>query len=204
VASHARASVVAAFDRIAGFYDTALLQRLAYRPNQDAVVSELSRRSARRILDVGCGTGILATRIWRDLRPEVVYGCDPSPGMLAQARERCRHVRWLLGSAEQVPLDDRSLDAVITTEAFQFFDQRAAIDEFRRLLEPGGVVVIAMLTAPVPAVNALLRLAPARWPTRGQLRGLLREGGLEVRNQRPVRPRLGALFPGFATVAVRP
>jgi ubiquinone/menaquinone biosynthesis C-methylase UbiE len=194
---------VAAFNRIARFYDAEILQRVAYRPNHDAVVSELRRAGARRVLDVGCGTGILTERIWRDLRPAAVYGCDPSRGMLEQARERSREVRWLQGNAEQVPLDDAALDAVVTTEAFQFFDQPAALDEFARLLEPGGIVVIAMLTAPTPAVGVLTRLVPAQWPTRGQLRAMLGQAGFEVRRQRPVRPLMGPLSPGFATVAVR-
>jgi ubiquinone/menaquinone biosynthesis C-methylase UbiE len=203
VAAEARTSVVAAFDRIARFYDAAVLQRLVYKPNHDAVVSELRRAEARRVLDVGCGTGILATRIWRDLQPEVVFGCDPSPGMLEQARERSGDVSWLLGSAERIALDDEALDAVVTTEAFQFFDQPSALREFWRLLAPGGIVVIAMLTAPVPAMSAAWRLAPARWPTRGQLRQMFEDAGFEVRLQRPVRPLLGRLSPGFATVAVR-
>jgi ubiquinone/menaquinone biosynthesis C-methylase UbiE len=204
VAAQPRTSVVAVFDRIARVYDTPILQRVAYRPNHDAVVSELRRSGARRVLDVGCGTGILTTRIWRDLRPEVVYGCDPSPGMLEQAQERSHDVSWLQGTAERVPLDDRAVDAVVTTEAFQFFDQRAALDEFFRLLEPGGTALIAMLTPPMPALSVLTGLAPARWPTRGQLKGMLGEAGFEVRRQRPVRPLLGPLSPGFATVAVRP
>jgi ubiquinone/menaquinone biosynthesis C-methylase UbiE len=193
---------VAAFNRIARFYDAEILQWVAYKPNHDAVVSELRRAGVRRVLDVGCGTGILTERIWRDLRPEVIYGCDPSPGMLEQARERSRDVRWLGGSAEQVPLADATVDAVVTTEAFQFFDQPAALDEFARLLEPGGIVVIAMLTPPTAAAGVLTRLVPARWPTRGQLRAMLGEAGFEVRRQRPVRPLLGPLSPGFATVAV--
>jgi ubiquinone/menaquinone biosynthesis C-methylase UbiE len=203
VATQPRSSVVAAFDWIARFYDSAVLQRVAYRPNHDAVVSELRLSGAHRVLDVGCGTGILATRIWRDLRPEVVYGCDASLGMLEQARERSGEVRWLHGSAERVPIGDGLLDAVVTTEAFQFFDQPAALREFHRLLEPGGIVVIAVLTPSVPAVNALLRVAPARWPTKGQLRRMLEDARFEVRRQRPVRPLLGPLSPGFATVAVR-
>lgn len=203
MAAQPRTSVVATFDRIARFYDAEILQRVAYKPNHDAVVSELRRAGARRVLDVGCGTGILTERIWRDLQPEVIFGCDPSPGMLQQARERSRDVRWLEGSAERVPLDAGTLDAVVTTEAFQFFDQPAALDEFARLLAPGGIVVIAMLTAPTPAVGVLTRLAPARWPTRGQLRAMLSEAGFDVRRQRPVRPLLGPLSPGVATVAVR-
>ena len=203
MAAQPRSSVVGAFDRIARFYDTAVLQRLAYRPNHDAVVSELGRTDARRVLDVGCGTGILPTRISRDLSPEVIYGCDASLGMLEHARERSGEVRWLHGSAERVPLENGAVDAVVSTEAFQFFDQPTALREFHRLLVPGGIVVIAVLTPAVPVLNELLRLAPARWPSRGQLRAMLEEAGFEVLRQRPVRPLLGPLSPGFATVAVR-
>jgi ubiquinone/menaquinone biosynthesis C-methylase UbiE len=195
--------VVGAFDRIARFYDGEVLQRIAYRPNHDAVVSELARTGASRVLDVGCGTGILAARVWRELRPEVIYGCDASLGMLRQARERSDEVRWLHGSAERVPIDEGALDAVVTTEAFQFFDQPAALREFHRLLMPHGIVVIAVLTPPLEVINTLTRLAPARWPTKRQLRAMLAQAGFDVLRQRPVRPLMGPLSPGFATVAVR-
>lgn len=192
------------FDQVSRFYDNELLQRIAYRPNHDAVIAELRRYRSRRVLDIGCGTGILTTRVQRTLEPEVVYGCDASEGMLAKARERSSKVEWVQGSAEQLPFDDGAVDAVITTEAFHFFDKPAALREFHRVLEPGGHAVIAVITPLVPIPEALTALGPATWPTRGQLRGLAERAGLEVVSQRSVRPMLGPLWPGVATVLVRP
>ncbi len=201
-AAHGRPTVVRAFDVISRLYDLGALQRLVYRPNHDAVLDELRRVGARRVVDVGCGTGILATRIQQLLRPEQVIGCDPSEGMLEKARARSAEVRWLRGSAERLPLEDGAVDAVVSTEAFQFFNQPAALREFRRVLEPGGSLVLAVITPLVPT-GALTRGAAARWRTRGELRDIVEQAGFELMLQRPVRGWLGPLSPGVATVATR-
>jgi ubiquinone/menaquinone biosynthesis C-methylase UbiE len=175
------------------------VQRFAYRANHDAVLSALRAHCAMRIVDVGCGTGILASRIERELSPEVVYGCDPSPGMLDKARARAGEVRWLQGSAEELPLDDGAVDAVVTTEAFQFFDQPAALREFGRVLEPGGHVVIAVITPALPLPGIIVDRIPAAWHTPTGMRRLVEEEGFEVVGQR----RLRLVGPGVATVATK-
>jgi ubiquinone/menaquinone biosynthesis C-methylase UbiE len=97
--STANAAVVRTFNTISRVYDNRLVQRFVYRANHDAVIEALRTHGARRVLDVGCGTGILAVRIERDLNPELVYGCDPSAGMLEKARARSGTVRWIEGAA---------------------------------------------------------------------------------------------------------
>jgi ubiquinone/menaquinone biosynthesis C-methylase UbiE len=201
-AAHGRPTVVRAFDVISRLYDLGPLQRLVYRANHDAVLEELRRVGARRVLDVGCGTGILATRVQQLLGPEQVIGCDPSEGMLEKARARSADVRWVHGSAERLPLDDDAVDAVVSTEAFQFFDQPAALREIHRVLEPGGSLVLAVITPLVPT-GGLTHGAAARWRTRGELRGIVEQAGFEVAVQRPVRRWLGPLSLGVATVATR-
>ena len=198
--STANPSVVRSFDWISRVYDNPLVQRFAYRANHDAVVSALRAHGATRIVDVGCGTGILAARIESELNPDVVYGCDPSGGMLDKARARSGEVRWLQGTAEELPLADGAVDGVVTTEAFQFFDQPAALGEFHRVLEPGGHVVISVITPALSLPRAVLERIPATWHTPAGMRRLVEDAGFEVVDQR----RLRFVGPGVATVAAKP
>ena len=96
--------------------------------------------------DIACSTGILAAQIVSELHPDEVYGVDMSGGMLAQARMRSSEVQWRRGPAEHLPFEDGALDAVVTTSAFHFFDQPAALREFHRVLAPGGLAAVATLS----------------------------------------------------------
>jgi ubiquinone/menaquinone biosynthesis C-methylase UbiE len=178
------------FSVVSHVYDLPLLQRLAYRSNHDVVMDELTKLEAQAIVDVGCGTGVLTERIAHELRPRRLFGCDASDGMLAKARERDVPagvaVEWILTKAESMPIDEASVDAVVCTEAFHFFDQPAALAEFRRILRPGGsVIVISVLTARKPMAE------------------LVSDAGLELVEQRVAR-RLPLLPGSLATIARRP
>ena len=119
---------------------------MGYWPAHDEVIAALNNRSARRVADIACGTGILADWIARQLRPDEIYGVDMSDGMLAQARARSSEVQWRKGPAEHLPFEDGTLDAVVTTSAFHFFDQPAALRDFHRVLAPGGLAAVATLS----------------------------------------------------------
>lgn len=171
-------------------YDLPFLQRWVYQPAQDEVVAELRHRGARRIADIACGTGILAARIQRELHPDEVWGVDMSDGMLEQARARSAEVRWLKGPAERLPFADGALDAVVSTSAFHFFDQPAAMREFHRVLAPGGLAAVATISPPQPA--ALRRLtdspsSPARTTSPAQMRGLFTAAGFTLTDQHRVQ-----------------
>lgn len=174
----------------APFYDLPVLQHWIYQPVQDEVMAVLRDHSARRVADIACGTGILATRIHRELHPDAVFGVDMSDGMLAQARDRCAEVEWRKAPAEQLPFADAELDAVVSTTAFHFFDQPAALGEFRRVLAPGGVVAVGTISPPLPA--ALRRVSaslanPAHNPTPAEMRTLFADAGFTVTDQHRVR-----------------
>lgn len=173
----------------APLYDLPRLQRWVYQPAQDEVLALLRRRGSRRVADIACGTGILATRIHSEIGPDEVYGVDMSEGMLEQARVRSVHVRWLKGPAERLPFDNGSLDAVVTTSAFHFFDQPAAMREFHRVLAPGGLAAVATISPPMPA--ALRRLSaspanPAHNPSPAEIRRLFTDAGFSIVEQRRV------------------
>jgi ubiquinone/menaquinone biosynthesis C-methylase UbiE len=188
------------FDRWSGFYDSEVAQRFLYRPAQDRVVEILREHGVRSSVDVGCGTGIMADRIARELRADVT-GCDLSTGMLEQARARNADVTWLQADAADLPLEDASVDAVTSTAAFHWFpDQAAALREFRRVLRPGGLVIIALPTLGGPLGARLVTVASrvlgqvADWPSREHLRNMIEAAGLTVRERRV--PRIGdAIMP---------
>lgn len=188
-------------------YNQPCLQRWVYRPAQDEVVAALRARGSRRVADIACGTGILTDRIERELRPEEIYGLDMSDGMLAQARQRSERVRWMKSAAEELPFDDDFLDAVVTTSAFHFFDQPAALREFRRVLAPGGVVAVTTIgprqPGPLHRLSADLR-NPAHIPSPTEMRTLFEDAGLTVADQHRVRrPLWTQLLSDLITVGVK-
>ena len=170
-------------------YDLPFLQQWVYRPAQDEVVGELRAHGAEKIADIGCGTGILAARIAAELHPETVYGVDMSDGMLEQAKARSGAVRWMKGPAERLPFDDDSLDAVVSTSAFHWFDQPAAMRDFYRVLAPGGMVAVATITPPPPKLLKALSQPSsgvAHSPSPEELRRLFTDAGFTITSQRRV------------------
>lgn len=192
------------FDVLARPYDLPVVQQLGYRRNHDVVMGVLHEAGPRRVLDVGCGTGILTHRIREELQPELLVGVDPSPGMLTRARERDPAIDFREGQAESLPLDDASVDAVTSTEAFHFFDQPAALAEFARVLRPGGTVVVVSITSRAARLMRRATSGAVSAPTRREVRDLVETAGLRVTDQRTVPRAIPGLFTSVATVATRP
>jgi ubiquinone/menaquinone biosynthesis C-methylase UbiE len=188
-------------------YDLPVLQQWVYRPAQDEVISALRASGARRIADIACGTGILADRIARELSSDEVHGIDMSDGMLAQAKARSSDVQWLKAPAEHLPFDDGSLDAVVTTSAFHFFDQPAALREFHRVLASGGLASVTTISPRQPLPLQWLsanRLNPSHNPSPPEMHGLFEEAGFRVTDQHRVRrPLWTQLVSDLITVGVK-
>lgn len=115
-----------------------------------------------------------------------------SEGMLNQARARSNRVRWLRGPAEQLPFDDGALDAVVTTSAFHFFDQPAALREFHRVLAPGGLVAVSALSArqrvlQAPSAN---KWKPQHNASPNEMRDLFENSGFTVSDQHRIPRRV--------------
>ena len=102
--------------------------------------------SGMRVIDVACGTGILALEAARRAKPDgSVVGIDLNPGMLAVARSKDPSIDWREAAAERLPLPDADADAVVSQFGLMFFaDQRQAIREMWRVLRPGGHLVVAV------------------------------------------------------------
>jgi ubiquinone/menaquinone biosynthesis C-methylase UbiE len=170
---------------LAPAYDQPVLQQWVYRPPHDEVIARLRDHQSRKIADIACGTGILSDRIERELHPEAIYGVDMSDGMLAQARARSDRVQWLSGPAERLPFDDGVLDAVVTTSAFHFFDQPAALREFYRVLAPGGLAAVSALSTrqTLLQAGAANRWKPQHNASPAELRSIFEGAGFTVTDQ---------------------
>jgi SAM-dependent methyltransferase len=101
-----------------------------------AVVDLLVPPGARRVVDLGAGTGKL-TRVLLERGLDVV-AVEPSAGMRAEFARVLPGVPVLDGRAEGLPLDDGSVDAVVAGQAWHWVDPARAVPEVARVLAPGG------------------------------------------------------------------
>lgn len=94
---------------------------------------------SRRIADVGAGTGKL-TRVLATAPDAEVVAIDPDPEMLTTLRASVPGVPTFVGTAEQLPLPDASLDAVVLGQAWHWVDPVRGSEEVGRVLRDGGVL----------------------------------------------------------------
>jgi len=123
------------------FFVPALFQQWATR------VADAARiKPGQRVLDVACGTGTLTREIAERVNMKgSVVGVDINDGMLEVARRKAPEIEWRQGSAESLPFEDDSFDAVVCQFALMFFtERRAAIREMLRVLRPGGRLAVAV------------------------------------------------------------
>ena len=103
-------------------------------------------QSDARVLDVACGTGILAREIASRIGARGhVAGVDSSAGMIAVAARMAPRVEWREGAAESLPFPDASFDVVVSQFGLTFFaDRHRALREMARVLTAGGRLAVAV------------------------------------------------------------
>lgn len=132
------------FDEIAAAYDTSLPGHVVehYLNKRAAFVRRLVPRGS--VLDVGCGTGLLAERL--SVAGYQVVGIDPSEGMLAVMRDRTPEVEAVKGSGDELPFSSDCFDVVVTVATLHHIANgdrvRATLAEMVRVCRPTGRVVV--------------------------------------------------------------
>jgi ubiquinone/menaquinone biosynthesis C-methylase UbiE len=134
----AQIEAAAAYERL---FVPALFQQWSARLIEAADV-----KPGDRVLDVACGTGVLAREVVSFVGPHgSVAGIDPNPRMLAIAEQQFPAAEWHCGMAEALPYSDESFSAVVSQFGLMFFTDRSqALREMLRVLAPGGRLVLAV------------------------------------------------------------
>lgn len=173
------------------------------------IVSVLELRASDRVLDLGCGTGMLTRMIADHLRVEAggyCLGIDAAGKMVQVAIKRRQGptCRFQAAAAEDLPFADGSFDAVVSSLLFHHLPydlKRRALDEAFRVLRGGGKLVIADMHVPTTRMGAFLSHA-SRWfflqpqigeNIRGVLPGLIQSAGFSP-------PRLISTTLGFIAI----
>lgn len=120
-----------------------------FRPSAELLLGRVPPRSGQRVLDVACGTGIVARLAAERAGPAgKVAGLDLNAGMIAMARANTPKdtapVEWKQGDAQALPFGDGAFDRVYCQQGLQFFpDKPRALREMRRVLSSGGMAAIS-------------------------------------------------------------
>jgi SAM-dependent methyltransferase len=162
-------------------------------PLFEAVLGAAAVGAGTRVLDVGCGTGLVL--VLAAQRGGVVAGVDVTPELLAVARERLPDADLREADMERLPFADEAFDAVLGVNAFQFAgDPVRALREAVRVVRPGGLVAASLFAAPErsqstvvhEAMSALVAPeheadhAPYALSAPGNLEAALRDAGAEL------------------------
>ncbi len=139
-----KANAHAEFSEWADSYDSDWINHFLFEPAHAILIKELKRHRPGRSLDIGCGTGELATRLARRGWDPVAF--DLCENMLQCAKRKTNHevcVTLTAGDSEHLPFADASFDAITCANCFHHFpDQQAVLHEMRRVLKPGGRLLV--------------------------------------------------------------
>jgi ubiquinone/menaquinone biosynthesis C-methylase UbiE len=135
--------------------------RSVFGPLAKATMEAIDLPKGARVIDVACGTGIIP-RLVADYLPGEgrIVGSDLNPAMIEVARKTMpttRHrVDWLACDVTHLPFDDGAFDRAICQQGLQFFpDKSSALAEIRRVLVPGGKLILTCWRTISPLFQAV-------------------------------------------------
>ena len=158
-------------------------------PGFDSLFKKISKRiSHGRVLEVGCASGYLLSRI--NLEPESLYGVDITPGGVKIANSWVKGGNFCLADARNIPYKSNTFDYLICTEVLEHIEGDEAMKECYRVLKPGGMAFITVPNGKGVAGQGYF-LAHIRAFTLESITKLLKERGFEIVS----RHKLGLYIP---------
>lgn len=126
----------------------------------DDLLDRVGLRRGESVLDIACGTGVVARSAERREHVGRLVGIDLNTAMLAIARRKSATVEWVEGSALDLPFEAGSFDVVLCQLGLQFFpDRPLALKEMSRVLKPAGRAGLSVYSAieRTPAAHAFVQ-----------------------------------------------
>lgn len=185
------------YDRMHGVEDTHWWYVALHRLVLEALAKEsLRSKKPLHILDVGCGTGRLSYLCHQ--AGYLIRGLDPSPRAITLAKKRLGGWHFVKGSATRLPFPKARFDAVLLMDVIYLLhpDQMAqAFAEARRVLKPGGLLLIHSATLPwLHSAHDIAVQTVRRYPL-PEVRGAILQAGLTIER---LTHRMGLLLPPVA------
>jgi ubiquinone/menaquinone biosynthesis C-methylase UbiE len=147
VGDESRYVPAAGTDALTGVYDVGVRLTMREKRWRPLIVEEIAAVDPGVVVDVGCGTGTLTIAIGERLPDARVVGVDGDPKILdlARVKEGSDRIEWVEGLADNLPFDDGEVDVLVVTLVFHHLPlgiKKAALAEARRVLRPGGRLVV--------------------------------------------------------------
>ena len=172
-----------------------------WSPMLEPLLQGLSLEEADLVVDYGCAMGHVTLEMARRMKPDArAMGCDINKDMLALAEKHAsdaglaERVRWSHTTSDQVPLEDGAADLVFCKNTLIYLELDDALQEFRRVLKPGGTARLVDVDWDMAA------LEPIGWERYGEILDYARHAFKDGRTAR--RMYGAARRAGFSEVSV--
>lgn len=173
------------FSRWASNYDEDWLQPRFFGPVHQATLKRALELvpAPGRVLDIGCGSGLLLRQTAERWAGPELFGIDPARGMVeaaARSWQAAQPAAFINATAEKLPFADGSFDLILSTVSFHHWhEQQAGLYEVTRTLAPGGTFVLSDIFA-VSVLRPLFFLFRnrARFHTQNEIEAMIRRAGL--------------------------
>lgn len=119
------------------------LVRYVHNNRLQNIIEQFPQKEQLRILDAGCGEGHLLEKLFKKYPNNLYYGADLTEVALVKAKERCPWANFLLTDLGKIDLANDFFDLIVCTETIEHIDDYSGVfKEFKRLLKPGGILII--------------------------------------------------------------